>query len=1091
MSFQLQNSEVLARLKPFGISFEKSLSDLIKGIRSTSKDSPESLSAYLNSVILECKNELQTTDIETKASAILKLTYLEMYGFDMSWSNFQILEVMSSNKFQQKRIGYLAAIQSFKNEQDLLILATNQFKKDLNSTNHIEIGLALSGIATIVTPNLSKDINDDVVIKLSHSSPYIRKKAILAMFKIFLQYPESLKMNFDKVIDKLDDPDLAVVSATINVICEISKKQPKIFINYLPKFFAILQDSKNNWLIIRILKLFQSLSKVEPRIKKKIIPIILDLMTKTKASSLIYECINCISNGSMLDPGSSKDKDTAKFCISKLMEFFKTNDSNLKFVGLIALINLVKIFPTFIKSINGVSAVIMDCLNDNDLIIKRKALGICHFLVDENNLVEVVKVLLVQLIPAENYSLSETLQEEIVSKILEISNQNNYDLIPNFKWYIAVLRDVMNLTLLGNSNRIISGSILPVADYSTSGSSKISTQIGQEFKNLATKVPSVRSSVINSFIFTYIQDIRILENCSPLLKDFYWILGEYIDEIKVDGYEEDVEEDDESIEHVNVDDSQLSLGKKIEILNTIVNVKVDQALGLANGRFLISKKLLTLDNPEVLIVLVQALVKVLNSIFSDLIKFYSLDGKTLDAEHFNQLTYYLYKVIEFLGALENHTNYEVQERSLSWLEFLKLLLEALTNGDLEQVVKLRNEEVEYYKSLAAKERTRVRDVLESEEELEELEEDDEEDEDEEEDEYEDLDSSDEEEAQEEDHAEKSEVDRPLISLEADLELKANPFSEDIKESLLESNGVENKALDSLNKELPILLTHILPSFFKSYQLNPIEKNAQRKIAIPANLDLVTQINTPPAQDASDSEDFEDDYDLFLSDQETNVDKTLSSVHTSDGEEDYKKKQERLDRLRDDPYYITSGKESAKKSKLKSKKPLLLNESSPEVGSEKTSISSLNPEIKEKKTKAKKLRKEKVVILSEEILDGIADEPEQVEAQTISKKKKNAFKIDSSNLDNFDISASVAPEETGAGKEFEYEIDLDELRKKLADSSIEKKPKKSKKEKSKKEGSSKKEKSKSKTTKNLGAPGTTIVAVKKPKKTKKKKAVIIE
>ena len=64
--------------------------------------------------IQECRNELTTTDLETKAMAILKLAYLEMYGFDMSWCNFQILEVMSSSKFQQKRIGYLAAIQSFK-----------------------------------------------------------------------------------------------------------------------------------------------------------------------------------------------------------------------------------------------------------------------------------------------------------------------------------------------------------------------------------------------------------------------------------------------------------------------------------------------------------------------------------------------------------------------------------------------------------------------------------------------------------------------------------------------------------------------------------------------------------------------------------------------------------------------------------------------------------------------------------------------------------------------------------------------------------------------------------------------------------------
>ena len=103
-SFQLQNSEVLARLKPFGILFEKSLNDLIKGIRAHTKESPESLGNFLDVAIQECRNELTTTDLETKAMAILKLAYLEMYGFDMSWCNFQILEVMSSSKFQRKEL---------------------------------------------------------------------------------------------------------------------------------------------------------------------------------------------------------------------------------------------------------------------------------------------------------------------------------------------------------------------------------------------------------------------------------------------------------------------------------------------------------------------------------------------------------------------------------------------------------------------------------------------------------------------------------------------------------------------------------------------------------------------------------------------------------------------------------------------------------------------------------------------------------------------------------------------------------------------------------------------------------------------------
>ncbi len=67
------------------------------------------------------------TDI--KATALLKLVYLEMYGHDMSWASFHILEVMSSAKYMHKRIGYLAAAQSFRPDTEVLMLATNLLKK--------------------------------------------------------------------------------------------------------------------------------------------------------------------------------------------------------------------------------------------------------------------------------------------------------------------------------------------------------------------------------------------------------------------------------------------------------------------------------------------------------------------------------------------------------------------------------------------------------------------------------------------------------------------------------------------------------------------------------------------------------------------------------------------------------------------------------------------------------------------------------------------------------------------------------------------------------------------------------------------------
>lgn len=967
----MQSSEVLARLKPFGISFEKSLSDLIKGIRAHSKDSPESLLTFLDNAIQECKTELATTDLEVKATAVLKLAYLEMYGFDMSWCNFQILEVMLSLKFQQKRIGYLAATQLFKNEQDLLILATNQFKKDLNSHNHIEIGLALSGIATIVTPNLAKDIVDDVVMKLSHLKPYIRKKAVLALFKIFLQYPESLRSSLPRVIEKLDDSDILVVSATITVVCEISKKNPNIFLGYLPKIFSILEDTTNNWLIIRILKLFQSLLKIEPRMKKKILPLILNLMAKTDATSLIYECINCIINGGMLSVESSKDKEIAKLCIDQIMKFFDTRDSNLKFVGLIALINILKVFPDFMHKIKGVSTVIMDCLTDRDLIIKRKALQICQFLVTEDNIANLVKTLLLQLVPEENdYRIPEDVKMEITDKILEIASQNNYANIPNFKWYVTALKELVSLTLLHLSENGTSIALSALA------SETIASKLGREFKSLATRVPSIRPFIMTKVILQYVDDPNSLKLCPSLMADLYFILGEYIDEVGGD--------DDESGDEI------LALGSKVRMYNTFVNNYVDVELNTT--QFPVSKLLIELPNASVLTIFIQTLIKLFSGIVRDYQELYLNYGK-LPAEKYNELAFFLWKAVKFLENWENHSDYEVQERALSWLEFMKLCLDAMTKEDLTSLEKLKADELAYYRKLS-----KVEAVLDDDEGLS--------DED-----MLDLESESEDESEESESEEELENDHEEVTQE-------------------EQPNYETSNTPQEDLELPHLLVGILPSFFKSYPLNPVSATAQKRIPLPEDLDLETQINALPDFCFAASEPESSDEDVESADE--------APVSSPEPKDDAKLKQ-RMDRLKDDPYYITS--KAKKKSKHRQKIFGVDDSNSADTLIDKVSLDSVVPEKKEKVKKLRKMKKEKVVVLAEENFGN--GEEEEV---TQEKKKKQLIFASGAELANFDME-SPAPQEDDDKKDYEYDIDLDAFRAQLAEKEA-KKEKKKKKKKSK-------------------------------------------
>ena len=81
--------------------FSKTMQDVVKGIRANKRDPKP----YISAVIAECKKELREADPFAKAGAIRKLTYLLMMGYDMSWADFHVVEVMSQSRFAHKRVG--------------------------------------------------------------------------------------------------------------------------------------------------------------------------------------------------------------------------------------------------------------------------------------------------------------------------------------------------------------------------------------------------------------------------------------------------------------------------------------------------------------------------------------------------------------------------------------------------------------------------------------------------------------------------------------------------------------------------------------------------------------------------------------------------------------------------------------------------------------------------------------------------------------------------------------------------------------------------------------------------------------------------
>ncbi|XP_055968740.1 AP-3 complex subunit delta-1 [Sorex fumeus] len=415
--------------------FDKNLQDLVRGIRNHKEDEAK----YISQCIDEIKQELKQDNIAVKANAVCKLTYLQMLGYDISWAAFNIIEVMSASKFTFKRIGYLAASQCFHEGTDVIMLTTNQIRKDLSSPSQYDTGVALTGLSCFVTPDLARDLANDIMTLMSHTKPYIRKKAVLIMYKVFLKYPESLRPAFPRLKEKLEDPDPGVQSAAVNVICELARRNPKNYLSLAPLFFKLMTSSTNNWVLIKIIKLFGALTPLEPRLGKKLIEPLTNLIHSTSAMSLLYECVNTVIAVLIsLSSGMPNHSASIQLCVQKLRILIEDSDQNLKYLGLLAMSKILRTHP---KSVQAHKDLVLQCLDDKDESIRLRALDLLYGMVSKKNLMEIVKKLMSHVDKAEG----TTYRDELLTKILDICSQSNYQHITNFEWYISVLVELTRL----------------------------------------------------------------------------------------------------------------------------------------------------------------------------------------------------------------------------------------------------------------------------------------------------------------------------------------------------------------------------------------------------------------------------------------------------------------------------------------------------------------------------------------------------------------------------------------------------------------------------------------------------------------------
>lgn len=116
-----------------------------------------------------------------------------MLGYPAHFGQMECLKLVTSNKFNDKRIGYLGAMMLLDEAKEVHMLITNSLKNDLNHAMQYVAGLALCTLGTICSVDMGRDLAHEIEKLLKSTNSYVRKKAVLCAVRIIRKVPDLME----------------------------------------------------------------------------------------------------------------------------------------------------------------------------------------------------------------------------------------------------------------------------------------------------------------------------------------------------------------------------------------------------------------------------------------------------------------------------------------------------------------------------------------------------------------------------------------------------------------------------------------------------------------------------------------------------------------------------------------------------------------------------------------------------------------------------------------------------------------------------------------------------------------------------------
>ncbi|XP_071122476.1 AP-2 complex subunit alpha-2-like [Mytilus galloprovincialis] len=406
----------------------------------------------------------KTLDGYQKKKYVCKLLFIFLLGHDIDFGQMEAVNLLSSNKYTEKQIGYLFISVMISAHNDLMKLVIQAIKNDLSSRNPIHVTLALQCVANIGSREMAEALGTEIpkLLVSGDTIDAVKQSAALTLLRLLRTSPDLINITewSSRVIHLLNDQHMGVVTSAASFIEALVKRSPEEYkgcvslaVSRLSRIvtssYTDLQDYTYYfvpapWLSVKLLRLLQNYPPPEdPAVRTRLTECLETILNKAQEppkskkvqhsnskNAVLFEAINLIIH-------MDSDPNLLVRACNQLGQFLQHRETNLRYLALESMCLLATSEFSHEAVKKHQETVITSLKTERDVSVRQRAVDLLYAMCDRTNAEEIVGEML-EYLESADYSI----REEMVLKVAILAEKYAVD----YTWYVDVILNLIRIS---------------------------------------------------------------------------------------------------------------------------------------------------------------------------------------------------------------------------------------------------------------------------------------------------------------------------------------------------------------------------------------------------------------------------------------------------------------------------------------------------------------------------------------------------------------------------------------------------------------------------------------------------------------------